>query len=409
MNPNLRALLLSAALLAIFLTAALLLQSWLQRRAEQVRADAAHAAAERLLGAYALSPRAPDAWDEDYRARLGAIVGGTVELTRVESARDTPANLIAFSRALPGHAGWEVHARLPAPALDRLQLAYQRALAALTLLGVLLALVPLLAMLFSTARREIPGSRAPWRAEAAGLEQFARLSVERGAALEREQTARARAEENFQVSQSLLDRSLDERVRLGRELHDNISQTLYAVSLTLESVGKNATLPTTSEQRLAQSVHELRRLNREVRAYIRELEPGNLHGESFAVALSTMLAGVTTPGVSVEQRVQDEASRLIPRQYIAELVNLVREAVSNSIRHGQATHLSIRAAYDNGTLALVIADNGCGFAAEARTPGHGLVNMRARAAALGGEFAVESAPGKGTRVLVTLPLNSSDS
>lgn len=408
MNPNLRAFLLSAALLAIFLTAALVLQGWLQRRAGQVRAEAAQTAAERLLAAVALAPRAPDAWDDAFRAQLGAVVGGTVELSREPATAATDAGLVTVSRELPQHPGWQVHARLPAPAVERQQLAYQRALAALMLLGVLLALMPLLSLLFSPGRREPAAARAPSRAEAVGLEQFARLTVERGAALEREHDARLRAEENFQVSQSQLDRSLEERIRLGRELHDNISQTLYAVGLTLESVRHHAGLPPVAQQRLDQSLQELRRLNREVRAYIRDLEPDTVFGESFAVALSSMLASAA-PGVSVEQRVQEEALRSVPPQHASELINIVREAVSNSVRHGQATHITVRAAQDEGRLALVVTDNGRGFAPEVRASGHGLANMRARAAALGAQLSVDSAPGKGTRVLLTLPLQLSSS
>jgi len=68
------------------------------------------------------------------------------------------------------------------------------------------------------------------------VEHFARISVERSEALQREAGARHRAEEDLQVSRTLLDRSMQKRVQLGRDLHDNICQTLYAVSLSLEGV-----------------------------------------------------------------------------------------------------------------------------------------------------------------------------
>lgn len=409
MHPNFRAFLLSAGLLLVFLAVALLLQGGLQRRAGQVRAESARAAAERVLAALTLAPRAPQAWDQAYRERLSQASGTRVELvaeappgaTNAEANGD--AGMITFQLDYPGHAGWWLTGELTAPGPERLQLAYRRAIAGLVLLGVLLALVPLLGLVLG--RRE-PAIRAPWRAEAAGLERFARLTVERGAALEREHGARMRAEEDLQVSRHLLDRSLEDRIRLGRELHDNISQTLYAVCLTLESIGKHAALPTVAEQRLTQSLQELRRLNREVRAYIRDLEPDNVRSESFAAALREMLATVA-PDVTVEQRVEDEALRTVPPHQVAELINLVREAVSNSVRHGRATSITVRAAQDGERLALVIADNGTGFSAPSPSPGHGLANMRARAAALGGELQIESSAGKGTRVLLTLPLPSS--
>jgi len=409
MHPNFRAFLLSAGLLLVFLAVALLLQGGLQRRAAQMRTESARAAAERVRAVLTLAPRAPEAWDQAYREHLSHATGARVELVSnapTGAANNTPqddAAVIAFQLNYPGHPDWWVAGELAAPGLERLQLAYRRAIAGLVLLGVLLALVPLLGLVL--ARRET-STRAPWRVEAAGLEQFARLTVERGAALEREHGARMRAEEDLQVSRHLLDRSLEDRIRLGRELHDNMSQTLYAVCLTLESIGKHAALPTVAEQRLTQSLQELRRLNREVRAYIRDLEPDNVRSESFASALRAMLATVA-PDVTVEQRVEDEALRTLPPHQIAELINLVREAVSNSVRHGRATSITVRAAQDGERLALVIADNGTGFSAPSPSPGHGLANMRARAAALGGELQIESSAGKGTRVLLTLPLPSS--
>jgi signal transduction histidine kinase len=77
------------------------------------------------------------------------------------------------------------------------------------------------------------------------------------------------------------------------------------------------------------------------------------------------------------------------------------------VRYGRARRITLRAAHDAGALALAIADDGAGFAvAQAGSGGHGLANMRARAAAIGGTLEVESAPGKGTRVLLTLPVPS---
>lgn len=292
-------------------------------------------------------------------------------------------------------------------AVARLQRMHQRALLALVVLAVVLSAVPWVLLVLSH-RRSTPDTAAPWRREAAGLERIARLSAERGEALEQEQGARLRAEEDLQLSRSLLDHSLEERVRLGRELHDNICQTLYAVTLTLESVRRTVAAPSVPAQRLDQCMTELRRLNQQVRTYLRDLEPATVQSEPLTVALRGLLATTSAGAVlNVEERLDEEALRLVPARHAADVVSIVREAISNSIRHGHARHLSIRAAHDGGEVALAIADDGIGFTPPpADSGGRGLGNMQARAAALGGRLQIESHTGRGTRVILSIPVGS---
>ena len=244
-----------------------------------------------------------------------------------------------------------------------------------------------------------------------GLEHFARITVERGAELERESGARRRAEEDLQVSRTMLDRSVDERVRLGRDLHDSLSQTLYAVSLSLEGARNKLSDPTQAEtrRRIDQCIGELRRLNQEVRAYIKELEPTTLQRESFLEALTALLAALPADetAVRLERRIDVEAAALIPPERATEVVNIVREAISNSLRHGRPGVITVRIQRGVGAVALAVQDDGAGFnSATAAAHGHGLANMHARAVALGGTLQVSSAPGKGTRVSLTLPVVS---
>lgn len=413
MSSSSRTLLFSATLLFLFVAAAFAMRSWLLQQTVQLRQETARTTAELVLSAAALAPRAPSDWDEPYLAQLGRLIGGSVRLERADSAATTDAvgsgNEITFARPLPGHEEWIVRGRASSPALVRLQAMHQHGFTALVLLGLALAAVPVLLALFGPRRAE--SVRPQWaaaRAEASGIERFARLTVERGAALDREHDARLRAEENLQVSRTQLDHSLEERIRLGRELHDNMSQTLYAVALTLESVRKNMTAAPAIEKRLDQCMAELRRLNQEVRTHIRELEPEQVRSEPFATALAALLAAVAaSDGVQIDHRIEEDALHLIPPQHTADLINIVREALSNSVRHGGARRVTLRAARGDSAVALAISDDGNGFDSDSisRT-GRGLANMQARAAAIGGSLQVESIPGKGTRVLLTLPFVS---
>jgi signal transduction histidine kinase len=193
-------------------------------------------------------------------------------------------------------------------------------------------------------------------------------------------------------------------VRLGRELHDNICQTLYAVCLTLESVQKKAALTPELKERTGQCLTELRRVNTEVRAYLHELEPGAVNGHSFDTALAGLIGSLPAGDeVQIERRLDAATVELIPHHQVAEIMNILREAVSNSVRHGRARHIVLRAGRDDQSIALSVQDDGGGFVPRPGG-GHGLPNMRARATALGGHLAIDSSPGKGTRVVLVLPL-----
>jgi signal transduction histidine kinase len=152
---------------------------------------------------------------------------------------------------------------------------------------------------------------------------------------------------------------------------------------------------------------ELRRLNQEVRAYLQELEPAELNRSTFAEAVKGMLtAFMGEEGVTIEQRLDEEAVALIPTDQTADIMNILREAVSNSLRHGHARNISLLAGRSEQEVALAVQDDGAGFVATRGRTGHGLSNMHARASALGGSLRIESAPGKGTRILLSLPVAS---
>lgn len=410
-----RSVLLALLLLVGFLAAAFTVQWWLRRETARVRTEALAARQAQLEAVLALAARPPAAWDDAYRRELGRLLGGFVTLRRDREMNAAPTLMeqsLRISRPLPGHPGWSVHADLPVPGIDRLQLMHQRALVAIVLLAAILVLVPVWLGVFGS--RPLPAATAPpWasvRAEAAGLEHFARVSVERADALEREHGARVRAEENLEVSRTQLDRSLAERVRLGRELHDNTSQTIYAVALTIESVRRKLPAGHETAPRLDQCLAELKRLNQEVRAFLGELEPARLQREPFMAALAAMLDGLpVAPDVRIERRIDAETAALVPTHWAGDVVNILREAISNSLRHGGAKLVVLRAERSDESVAFAVTDDGAGF--EPADPaagrrGHGLANMQARAAALGGSVRVNSVPGKGTRVLLTLPVAS---
>ncbi len=412
MQPLTRQLSAALVLLLVFLAAALTAQAWLQRETRRAHAETLAAKRMQLQQALELARGAPA--DAALARSLGELLGGSVTFYDGPPPPPEPAapGGLGFDYRIPGGVDRTVRVTLATPAAERLVLYHERMLVVLILLGLALLLL-CVALMLPRRPAEGGGSRTPWqvaRNEMRDLEHFARISVERGEALARESGARHRAEEDLQLSRTLLGQSQEARIRLGRELHDNLCQTLYAVSLNLEGL-KSKLAPDASGptgRRLEQCIAELRRLNHEFRVYLKDLEPSAVQRPAFLEALDAMLAAqACAEETRLVRNIDEEATALIAPERATEVVGVLREAVSNSVRHGRPRTITIHAQRGEGCVLLAVQDDGRGFEpAAAGAGGHGLGNMRARAEALGGSFQVVAAPGKGTRILVTLPVSS---
>ena len=250
-------------------------------------------------------------------------------------------------------------------------------------------------------------SLARSRGEMQQVEHLARTAVANEAAFRHEREERQRADENLHIQQILLNQALGEKIRLGRDLHDGVIQSLYATGLTLESSRqKRAADPAAADALFERGLQLLNDNIREIRAYIHSLsqsEPVTKRG--FSQALATLvenLKGERTAEFVV--RIDEGAeARLDPAQ-MPDVLQIVREAVSNALRHGSASQITIRLHEDGARLALLVQDNGTGFdPGSVSKEGHGLANFRARAASLRAEFRLDSQPGNGTRLVLTFP------
>jgi two-component system nitrate/nitrite sensor histidine kinase NarQ len=110
--------------------------------------------------------------------------------------------------------------------------------------------------------------------------------------------------------------------------------------------------------------------------------------------------------VSITIDVTDEASTGVPSERRAELVQVLREAIANAVRHGRATSLTITGRIEGGKLVLAVTDDGVGFdvSGGAKEGHHGLRNMANRARMLDGHLKIDSAPGQGTTITIVAPL-----
>lgn len=283
----------------------------------------------------------------------------------------------------------------------------QRAALILAGTGLALSIVLVLSQTLRTFRAD---TRIPFRttrSEVGTLAKLAESSVAQGAELSRERDVRRLAEEDARLKQQLLTQSLDEKIRLGHDLHDGIIQSLYAAGLTLESVRALVkSNPDEADRQLEATRTNLNEAIRDVRAYVVGLAPENLRRAGFAHALSGLLGELRAGrDAKFDIKIDDEAAALLTPQQSVEALQIAREAVSNALRHGHATQITLRMHKGDGEVCLLVQDNGAGFnSASSRDGGHGLGNMRARAGRMGASLRVISAPGEGARVLATVPV-----
>jgi len=200
---------------------------------------------------------------------------------------------------------------------------------------------------------------------------------------------------------------VEERERIGRDLHDGIIQRLYAVSLSLEDVGEFALEdPPEVVARVDRAIDSLQTTIGDIRHFILGLRPGLLGSSDLAEGLEHLAAEVRFASViTVETDVDPLVADALDDEQATQLLGLAREALSNVARHSAASVVSVGLTAEGAIVLLTIEDNGVGFDAEgASEPGHqGLVNMRERADMLGGSMAVERPSGHGTRIVARIP------
>ena len=194
----------------------------------------------------------------------------------------------------------------------------------------------------------------------------------------------------------------EERERIGKELHDGVIQSLFALGMNLQALA-TASGDRRVAGRLEAAVQDVDDAIRDLRNYIFGLRPGILADRHLDQAITEMANefGERSGVVTVVEVDADTASILASRA--ADVVQLVREGLSNIGRHGGATTCRVSLRPREKDLVLEIDDDGQGFDVDLTTWGMGLLNLRERVAALGGAFEVTSEPGKGTTVRATFP------
>jgi GAF domain-containing protein len=203
---------------------------------------------------------------------------------------------------------------------------------------------------------------------------------------------------------------LEERQRIGMDLHDGVIQSIYAVGLNLEECSEEVfNQPGDVRVRLEKAINDLNQVIKDIRSYIFDLRPRALESTNLADALSALIRELRVNSLVDANLVVDggrDLSSMLTEDQVTNLFHIAQEALANAQKHARASVVEARLTTRNGVLRLAISDNGVGFAPGLGTePGHGgLSNMAERAQSLGGRLSLESAPGKGTSVVVEVPI-----
>ncbi|MDX1991967.1 MAG: GAF domain-containing sensor histidine kinase [bacterium] len=196
---------------------------------------------------------------------------------------------------------------------------------------------------------------------------------------------------------------LEERERVGMELHDGIIQSLYAIGMHLQLQRLSGEITLSG---LDDAVRNLDAVIEDIRRYILNLRLSNYHQKSVRECLEDMMARLHVPEtLDVTLDAPDSRPPLSPPVFEA-VCQIAQEAVSNVIRHAGADRLCITVNHSDALFTLTVEDNGRGFDLNAPREGEGLGlrNIQQRARIHAGKVSINSTPGKGTRLTLTLPL-----
>ena len=199
----------------------------------------------------------------------------------------------------------------------------------------------------------------------------------------------------------------DERDCIGRDLHDGVIQSIYAVVLTLEDIASQAPEdPENVQPRLEGMVDDLNQVIGDIRRYIMDLRPTELQGRRLEEALANLVGYLEDrAGVSVTVNL-DLDPALLPERYFVNIWHILQESFSNIEKYAHAKKVTVSLAICDGDICLTIADDGDGFDLETAElgRGYGLPNIKDRAERLGGVLYITSSPGAGTNLDIKVPV-----
>lgn len=206
------------------------------------------------------------------------------------------------------------------------------------------------------------------------------------------------------------ERLIQERQRLARELHDSVSQQLFAASMLLsatnETIGE--TLPEANQKQLQQTEKIVQQAQLEMRALLLHLRPIALKNKSLAQGLQDLLGELRQKVYfNIQERLEEVS---LPKGAEDHVFRIAQETLSNTLRHAKATEVQLLLVERNGLVIFRLQDNGVGFSIQDddHAGSYGLRNVEERAVEIGGTCKVVSIPEQGTIIEVQIPVEQEE-
>jgi signal transduction histidine kinase len=199
---------------------------------------------------------------------------------------------------------------------------------------------------------------------------------------------------------------LEERERIMMELHDGVIQSIYAIGMQVDLLA-NTTQDAAQLEGLRRVIGGLNTVIEDIRQYIQNLR--TMDGDdqqSFADCVEDVLNRIHVPSkLNVEIKAPQGLRPPISSTALEAVCQIVHEALSNVVRHANATQVEVDAAISDDVFTVTVDDNGSGFEVSERdTHGLGLRNIQQRARMHGGQIEIDSTPGAGTRLTIKVPI-----
>jgi signal transduction histidine kinase len=201
---------------------------------------------------------------------------------------------------------------------------------------------------------------------------------------------------------------LEERHRIGMDLHDGAIQSLYGLGLLLEDAAERIERePASAREVVLRAVDRLNVAIADLRSYVLGLRPVRGSDRPLTESLRTLAEQARSNALlDVEVTVADDAAAALDTVGREAAFYIAADALANIARHARAQRAALKLSLRDSHVVLEIADNGVGFDYTLTTEGHGLRNMRERAFAVGGQLHVETAPGEGSRLRFEVPVRA---
>jgi signal transduction histidine kinase len=206
---------------------------------------------------------------------------------------------------------------------------------------------------------------------------------------------------------------VEERQRIGREMHDGLAQTLGLLNVQIEMVKSAAKMEdwAAAEDELARLDSYLSNAYGDVRQALSDLRRTAMQGESFISGLRDYVQefGVRNKLEAVLLTRNGDEPICLPALVEVHLQRVIQEALTNVRRHAEASQVIVRMHSSSEGWDVMVSDDGIGFDHDqlATTRGrYGLLTMQERVESVGGSFSIDSQPGAGTRIMVSVPCNS---